>query len=343
MKVSGFTFLRNGAKLHYPIIESIQSALPLVDEFVIALGDSDPDDDTRDKIEALDSPLIKIVDTVWDLARFPGGSVYAQQTDVAKSHCSGDWLLYLQGDEVIHEDDYDVLRGSLERWHDAPEVEAMLFDYVHFWGDYDHAHDSHRWYRQEMRVIRNDPEIHSMKDAQSFRRIPRFDGVSYFDKTGTEKLTAVHSGARVFHYGWVRPPAGMQTKVQAFSRHHEKETDSERRSEDVATIPFDYGPLGRIPKFEGTHPKVMADRVRRFDWADSLNYGTQRRSDDHLHTHERFKYRAITWLERTFFGGRHLFASRNYVMLDGEPLPRRTNGPTARKGTSSSEASACSP
>ena len=93
MKISGFSFLRNGAKLHYPIIESIRSVLPVVDEFVIALGDSDPDDDTREKIEALGSDKITLIDTVWNLDQFPNGTVYAQQTDVAKSHCNGDWLL----------------------------------------------------------------------------------------------------------------------------------------------------------------------------------------------------------------------------------------------------------
>lgn len=330
MKVSGFTFLRNGAKLHYPIVESILSALPLVDEFVIAMGDSDPDDDTRERIEALGSPKIRIIDTVWDLAKYPNGAVYAQQTDVAKSHCTGDWLLYLQGDEVIHEDGYDMLRRSLERWHDVPEVDAMLFDYIHFWGDYNHAHDSHRWYRQEMRVVRNDPTIHSMKDAQSFRRVRNFDGVSYFDKSGTEKLMAVHSGVRIFHYGWVRAPAGMQSKVQAFDRHHKKKGDAAGKTEIVATKPFDYGPLGRIDEFTGTHAKVMEERIGRFDWADSLNYGKHHGAAGVTHAHERLKYRAISWLERTFFGGRHLFASRNYLMLGGAPLPRRRNGPTLR-------------
>ncbi|MGH7953853.1 MAG: glycosyltransferase, partial [Limisphaerales bacterium] len=38
MKVSGFTFLRNGQKFGYPFVESIRSILPIVDEFVVALG-----------------------------------------------------------------------------------------------------------------------------------------------------------------------------------------------------------------------------------------------------------------------------------------------------------------
>lgn len=328
MQISGFTFLRNGAKLHYPIIESIRSALPLVDEFVIALGDSDEDDDTLARIEALGSPKIRIVDTVWDLQKFPNGTVYAQQTDVAKSHCKGDWLLYLQGDEVIHEDDYGTIRDSFERWLGRPEVDAMLFDYLHFWGDYGHVHDNHRWYKQEMRIIRNDPTIHSLRDAQSFRRIADFDGLSYSEKEGTEKLTAVHSGARIFHYGWVRPPESMQTKVQAFSRHHEKKHGSDRLSEAPATRPFDYGPLGKIPQFTGSHPRVMAERVAELYWQDQLNQGKRRSEGAAVHPHERPKYRLISWVERTFAGGRHLWASRNYTMLPGQALPRRRNAAT---------------
>ena len=197
MKISGFSFLRNAAKLHYPIIESIRSALPVVDEFVIALGDSDPDDDTREKIEAL---------------------VYAQQTDVAKSHCTGDWLLYLQGDEVLHENDAAKIRIACERWNDHPTVEAMLFDYLHFWGDYDHVFDSQRWYKQEMRVIRNIPEIHSMNDAQSFRRVANFDGRSYHDKTGTKKLVAV---ADADQDGRIQPaPPGLRGRDGPGGAHH---------------------------------------------------------------------------------------------------------------------------
>ena len=109
MKISGFTFLRNTSKLYYPILESIQSALPIVDEFVIALGKGDADDDTEAKIRSLQSDKIKIIHTEWDLETFTGGTEYAHQTNIAKTHCTGDWLLYLQGDELIHEEDYDEI------------------------------------------------------------------------------------------------------------------------------------------------------------------------------------------------------------------------------------------
>jgi hypothetical protein len=40
MKVSAFTFIKNGQILGYPFIQSIQSILPIVDEFVINVGQS---------------------------------------------------------------------------------------------------------------------------------------------------------------------------------------------------------------------------------------------------------------------------------------------------------------
>ncbi len=53
MKLSGFSFVRNGIKLYYPVVETIKSILPLVDEFVIAVGKGDEDDTSRKKIEEI--------------------------------------------------------------------------------------------------------------------------------------------------------------------------------------------------------------------------------------------------------------------------------------------------
>ena len=293
MKISGFSFLRNGSKLHYPILESIRSALPLVDEFVIALGDSDPDDDTRDRIEAIGSEKIVLFDTVWDLDKYPQGMEHAHQTDLAKERCSGDWLLYLQGDEVMHEDDLEILRASCERWIDDPRVEGMLFDYLHFWGDYDHVHDSHAWYKQEIRLVRNDPEIHSFRSAQSFRRIPKFDGVSYRKKEGSEKLTVVHSGARIFHYGWVRPPAAMQKKRVYFTNNHKGKMVAESM-ERTESVNFDYGPLSKLPRFKDTHPAVMQEAMQAIDWQDQLYEQADPSRNFQRHKHDTFKYRLLT-------------------------------------------------
>jgi len=61
LKVSGFTFLRNGKILGYPFVQSIKSILPVVDEFVIALGPCE--DETESMIQAINDPKIHIIHT----------------------------------------------------------------------------------------------------------------------------------------------------------------------------------------------------------------------------------------------------------------------------------------
>ena len=125
MKISGFTFLRNTSKLYYPVIESIKSALPIVDEFIIALGKGEEDDDTEQKIHRLNSDKIKIIHTEWDLDKFKNATEYAHQTDIAKDACSGDWLIYIQGDELIHENDYDEIKAKCNRYLDDKLIEGF--------------------------------------------------------------------------------------------------------------------------------------------------------------------------------------------------------------------------
>ena len=64
MKVTGFSFIRNGVKFDFPIVEAIKSILPICDEFVVAVGKSE--DDTLGLIQSIGSPKIKIIETVWD-------------------------------------------------------------------------------------------------------------------------------------------------------------------------------------------------------------------------------------------------------------------------------------
>ena len=185
MKISGFTFTKNANKLYYPVRASIECLLPIVDEFVVVIGDNDKDDTTEQEIRSIQSDKIKIIHTVWDLEKYPQGKEYAHQTDIAKEACTGDWLIYIQSDEVIHEKYLPVIEENCKKYLENKKVDGFLFKYKHFWGDYDHYILSHAWYPREIRIIRNDPEIHSWRDAQSFRRIPGFDGLDYNKKENT--------------------------------------------------------------------------------------------------------------------------------------------------------------
>ncbi|HEX5625907.1 MAG TPA: hypothetical protein VFX48_07815 [Saprospiraceae bacterium] len=314
MKISGFTFMRNTSSLYYPFVESIQSILPLVDEFVIAMGDNRPDDRTLEELKRIPSEKIRIIPTIWDLEKYPGGTVYAQQTDLAKQACTGDWLFYLQSDEVVHEKYLDEIRSACQGELDHPEVEGLLFRYKHFWGDYKHYVSSHVWYPKEIRIIRNHPDIHSWRDAQSFKRIPDFDGKNYRQKAGAFKLQVKMLEACIYHYGWVRPPRMMQSKNRQMDSYYHKQEKVDQMYQRRDTQ-FDYGNLNAMEHFDESHPAVMQSFISRFDWQDDLHYDADYRPQREPLKHERLKYRAISWVEKNLLNGNQLFGYRNWKIL----------------------------
>lgn len=316
MKISGFSMVKNGIKLYYPVVEMIKSILPIVDEFVIAIGKGDSDDTTREKVVAIGSDKIKIIDTEWDLEKYPRGMENAHQTDIAKNHCSGDWLFYLQADEVIHEKYLPIIKKRCEELSENKKVEGLLFKYRHFWGDYNHYQKSHGWYPHEIRIIRNDPEIHSWESAQSFRRIPNFDGRNYRQQEGTYKLKVAPVDAYVYHYGWVRPPHLMTDKKKALDTVHKGSKKVEEMYKNVENV-FDYGPLDRLAKFDETHPKVMQIMISQMDWQDKLQYSGKPDPRREPHKHERLKYRILTWIEQNLFSGKQIGGFKNYKLIKG--------------------------
>ena len=256
MKVSGFSFVRNGVKLDYPFLESIQSILPLCDEFVIAVGNSD--DGTADRIEALHSPKIRIIPTVWDDSIRSGGAILAQQTDIALDHVTGTWAFYVQADEVIHEEDLPIIKEALIRYAADPRVEGLLFSYKHFYGSYGTMGSSRRWYRNEVRVVRTGIGVRSWGDAQGFR-------------AGTRKLKVKPVKASFYHYGWVRPPRIQQEKQRSFHRLWHSDEWVEKNVGPASD--FDYSSSGRLSPFIGTHPSVMKARVQSQNW--DFRYGPE--------------------------------------------------------------------
>lgn len=313
MKISGFTFTKNATKLYYPVKASIESLLPLVDEFIVALGDCNPDDKTEEEIKSIQSDKIKVIHTKWDLKRYPNGQEYAHQTDIAKEACSGDWLFYIQSDEVVHEKYLAVIKENCEKYLNDREVEGFLFKYKHFWGDYDHYLVSHSWYPREIRIIRNDPQIHSWRDAQSFRRIPDFDGKDYYQKENTFKLNVVEIDAFIFHYGFVRPPFLMQKKGKNHNTNYAGKLSTDEMFKDESDV-FDYGNLGKLKVYKETYPKAMEKFIQKFDWKDQLHYENYTRTTK-LQKHEKLKYRLLTLIEQIFLNGNLLFGFKNYKRI----------------------------
>lgn len=313
MKISGFTFVRNANNLYLPIVGSINSVLPIVDEFVVVVGKGDENDQTLEWLKEIKSEKLKIFHSEWNIEQFPKNTIYAQQTDLAKSKCTGDWLFYMQGDEAIHDAELSYLKACIERASKDKRIEGITLKYKHFWGDYQHYHYTHNWYSKEIRIIKNHPNIHSWGDAQSFRMYDKKPSTwcDYKSKEGNRKLNTASAEATVFHYGYVRPPEHMTTKRKSsFSSFHGKEKASEilKNHQDL----FDYGPLQKLKEFKGSHPKSMSDWIAKFDWKEHLQFSGSADKSRPIHKHEKFKYRFLGWIEQKFLNGKTIGGIKNY-------------------------------
>jgi glycosyltransferase involved in cell wall biosynthesis len=208
MKVSGFTFLRNGSLLGYPYLESIRSALPLCDEFVVAVGESE--DDTLERLRAMNEPKLRLIETRWNERMQDRGYVYAQQKMIAQFNCDGDWAFYLEGDEVLHERDLEAVRGAMRRHLEDRRVEALVFDYHHFFGSPQWLAVGPGWYRRAPRIIRNTIRNYS-PDGLFFVVMDR-------NKHGRYPRAAL-AGATLHHYGHVRSIAAMREKTARVGKY----------------------------------------------------------------------------------------------------------------------------
>ncbi|MFD0763432.1 glycosyltransferase family 2 protein [Mucilaginibacter lutimaris] len=254
MKVSGFTFIRNAVKNDYPVVEAITSILPVCDEFIVALGNSD--DDTEKLIQGINSPKIKIINTVWDTTVREGGKVFADETDKAFNAIAADsdWAFYIQGDEVVHEKYLPLIKQEMEDNLADNKVEGLLFKYLHFYGSYDYYGHSRRWYRREIRIVRNNKNIHSYRDAQGFRLSGRKIQVKLID-------------AYIYHYGWVKPPSGLANKLRNFNTFYHNDEWMEQNLPETFTFDYSHKNPDRLVRFTGTHPAVMKKRLAATNWS----------------------------------------------------------------------------
>ncbi len=287
MKVCGFTIVRNAVTLDYPIVEAITSVLPLCDEFVVAVGKSE--DATLELVRQIPTDKIRIIETIWDDTKREGGRTLALETDKAFAAilADADWCLYIQADEVLHEQYYPVVQEAMRRYLPEKDVDGLLFNYLHFYGSYDYTGSSWSWYRREIRIIRNDRNIYSYRDAQGFRKKPN------------KKLRVKLLDACIYHYGWVRDPRAMQEKQKSFNQlYHDDqwiETNAAKAEE------FDYSQIDSLERFQGTHPAIMQDRIGRLNW--KFNHDL---SKNRLSLRERLKRAASLLL------GRRIGEYRNY-------------------------------
>jgi len=290
MKISGFTIIKNAVISDYPVVEAIKSILPVVDEMVVLVGDCK--DSTRELIQSIGDDKIKIFDSVWNVNLRKSGEVLADETNKAFKLISpdSDWAFYIQADEVVPEKYLGNIRKACEQYKDDKRVDGLVFDYVHFFGTYDYVGDSRRWYQREIRIIRNDPTISAYRDAQGFRR-------------NDKRLNCKLANATVYHYGWVKSPTQMKQKLKETAKYwieNDEQLEQFIHSEEM----FNFNEYDSLQRFQGEHPAVMHDRIKRQGWNVKLDLTKKNFS---------FKNRLLYRFEK--LTGIRLFAFKNYKLI----------------------------
>ena len=319
-KISGFSLVRNGVQFDYPFLESWRSLLPLVDEFILNVGVGD--DATLLMAEKFareeGQGKVKIFESVWPLhdpEKKKSGIILSEQTNLALDRCTHDWCFYLQADEVLHEEDYPKIQATLALAENNRSLEAIVFEYCHFYGSFNVIQKTRSAYRREMRLIRKSSGARSVGDAQSFR------------KQGGQKLTALLSSARIFHYGWVRTPEAMREKTVFMDQlyHGDQaaaglpkpdQSPAKKTSPAVKNPPavnkphtgdnYLYKRFWGLFEYRGRHPAVMQKRIREKGWNWDL------KKSPFIFTRGDFKKFLLDLYER--FTGHRPFEFKSYIL-----------------------------
>ena len=255
MTISGFSYVRNGFNYDCPFIEAITSILPICDEFVVAVGDST--DGTREAIEQIGSPKIKIIDTTWDLRLRAGGKIFSQQTNLALDAIKGDWAFHIQADEVIHEKDLYKIKHSIEKENENSRIDGFILPFIHFWGDYYHYRNTRRVHKHEVRIFKNTGTVRSYRDSQGFRKYTSTEAYNNNSDKG-KKLLVNKIDTPIFHYNNVRTPDSILKKhseMGFFYGHEKKQTEETRKAQ------YDFNIVDRVAEFKDSHPNVMQKRI----------------------------------------------------------------------------------
>ncbi len=253
MKISGCTFIRNGELFGYPYLESIQCLLDICDEVVVVIGNCN--DETLHNVKSINNSKLKIIETVWNDKMQDRGFVYSEQKMIAQYSCIGDWVLYLECDEIIHENDYDKIKHLLRANLDKQHVEAFVFDYIHFYGTPDYIISSAHWYKRAPRIIRNsirtfapDGLFWIVMDKNRSGRFPRSKSI----------------GCNMFHYGHVRSIESHEKKMQFIPQYWKQKSQQFSGYDNVYA--------GFISKFNNTHPNIIKEWLNnKANWNFTIN------------------------------------------------------------------------
>lgn len=268
MKLSAFTLIKNAVKFDYPIIESINSVINEVDEYIINIGLID-EDGTEDLIVQHfgHNTKVRLIYSDWE-TKEQGTAFFSNQTNKSLDVATGDWCIYLQADECFHEEDLPKIRKAIES-AELQGKQGIICDYLHFEKNprtirktYSDGFDA---YDSEIRILKNNGNLVSFGDAQSFCFMD-----DLMDPRGPQpamhrKDRLYKSDIKIYHYGYLKDPKKLYQKKKELDEFYKVEHPG--RKEEImhdadGNYVFDNGE--KLKEFKGTHPSVMLSRLERY-------------------------------------------------------------------------------
>jgi len=243
--ISGFTFVKSGLTLGYPIKESIESLEPLCDQVVITVGFDDPDLKTDDGTyqylrDHFRHKKFLFQKSFWNPKMAAEGFLLAQQANCSLRECRGKYCQFLHADEVLHENELFKIHNAVIEMEKNPKIQGLLFNYKHFYGNCDTIKHSADIYRREVRLIRNHIGTKALQNIQGFKG------------PNDEKLLCQSVDAQIFHYG-----LALKNEFLKLRNDHLKKLLPKYQAHN------EYEHVWGLKEFIGSHPRSMQSWIEQ--------------------------------------------------------------------------------
>ena len=271
MFISGFTIIKNAISRGYPFVESILSVLPICDEFIISDGYSN--DGTYEFLNELKRKFpnkIVLFQDVWKDTR--GGKILRDLTTKTMRRCNGEYLFYVQADEVYHEDVLNEIKNLPSLFSNT---EMFLFPRYNFIGPYltlgKDEKSLSKYCDFEIRFIKNKSYIKSSGDSWAFSYdLRRLIKKYILNPKSMRRMLLFYTDLNrkylylkypIFHYHSIFPMNYIEKLKGHKEVYKEREYNilSETKIENykefwkkqIEKIPSDF------EEYKGEHPKIM--------------------------------------------------------------------------------------
>ncbi len=252
MKITGITLLRNAVKLGYPFELAIRSMYALCDE-VVVLVDPTSEDETMARVRELMDPqrfpgffpeTFAIVESRWDMTNHRGHTncEISMQTAKALEHATGDWVLSIQADEVLHEAEIEPLRKVIEIAN-ANGITGIELQRLYFYGS--------------LEKVREDWTLWLLRLFKRGCWKPDVDGAMRFDPIGSQVRMRTEA-ARMFHYSRIGDPQQIADRVRNLDRFFH----APEKVKDGALPPYDFEALRKLDTYVVGHESEVEPTAR---------------------------------------------------------------------------------